>query len=139
MIGEDCDDGNLIDGDGCSSTCTRDGLRVHPGVHCERLAGQCVLRVAALFRDFSERATATSATMPAMAWRWARWRQTRCQRAAGAGGQRAAACLSTAANFAEWYSHDHSPNSTLVGEVLLVDDDADGAYVNRYGANGEKW
>ena len=59
VIDEQCDDGNRIDGDGCSSTCEKEeGFDCVPEDDCERMDGECVLRVSAVFRDF---ATSTDA------------------------------------------------------------------------------
>jgi cysteine-rich repeat protein len=65
LSGEACDDGNLTDGDGCSSTCTLEaGFTCAPQLRdCEQINGQCVLRVPAVFRDFAD--TRISATRPA--------------------------------------------------------------------------
>jgi hypothetical protein len=48
-----------------------------------------------------------------------------------------ASCLSNPANFADWYTSSDR-NATLAGELLLFDDGA-GAYVNRYGGQGEQF
>ncbi len=54
LINEDCDDGNTIDGDGCSSKCVKEtGFTCKQVAQCEKVNGQCVLRVPAIFRDFA--------------------------------------------------------------------------------------
>jgi len=51
---EGCDDGNLIDGDGCSAACAAEaGFTCVQGDDCELINGQCVVRVNAIYRDFS--------------------------------------------------------------------------------------
>ena len=55
LINEECDDGNTTDGDGCSSTCTKEtGFTCEQTAICEKINGECVLRVPAIFRDFSD-------------------------------------------------------------------------------------
>jgi len=138
---EECDDGNLTDGDGCSSLCTLEVGAIclaQPGA-CQPLNGQCVSRLPALFRDFAD-------THPDFG------NKTCNVRAPGAlassldpsgrpllGATPAAtqACLSSAANFADWYTNNVR-NVTLVGELLLFDDGV-GGYINRFGAQGEQF
>ncbi len=139
LIDEDCDDGNLVDGDGCSSSCTIEiGFECLAEAVCERVADQCVLRAPAIFRDFSEShpdfggneictTLETGAVGPNLD---ANGRPT-------LGNNSAAACMSTAASFADWYT-SNSSNSTLIGEIVLFDN-AEGGYVNRYGADGTPW
>jgi fibro-slime domain-containing protein len=138
LINEECDDGNLIDGDGCSSTCTLEGgFTCVAQAACETVADQCVLRAPAVFRDFPDSHTdfggnvcttleigAVAATLDANG------RPT-------LGNNSAAACLSTAASFADWYT-SNSSNVTLVGEIVLFDN-GQGGYVNRFGADGTPW
>jgi len=140
LLNEDCDDGNLIDGDGCSSTCTIEGGFECLSEVCDPLVGPCVLRAPAIFRDFAEDVAGDFGQNNACQ----DLAQGAVAQTLGADGRPtlganpAAACLTTPANFAEWYALDHNPNATLVGEVVLYDN-AQGGYVNRYGANGEKW
>ena len=141
VIGEECDDGNRVDGDGCSAQCKRE-----PGAVClaqpvpELVNGQNVLRIPALFRDFSTThadfgANACAARAPgALA---ANLQASGRPTLSAAPNAVAAACLSTAASFAEWYT-DNANNAALVGELLLFDDGA-GGYVNRFGADGQKF
>jgi cysteine-rich repeat protein len=54
VIDEDCDDGNRIDGDGCSIDCLIEpGFECSEEADCERIDGECILRVSAIFRDFT--------------------------------------------------------------------------------------
>lgn len=46
--------------------------------------------------------------------------------------------ISGADTFAEWYRDLPEVNATIVGSLLLFDD-GDGGYVNRWGADGEQW
>jgi fibro-slime domain-containing protein len=138
LIDEACDDGNLIDGDGCSSACqVETGFNCVAQAACEEIGGQCVLRVPAVFRDFSDSHTdfggnactvlATGAVADTLD---ANGRPT-----LGAPAAAAAACLSTQDSFADWYT-SNANSVTLIGEVLLFDNGA-GGYVNRFGAQGE--
>ncbi|MEO8180592.1 MAG: DUF4215 domain-containing protein [Deltaproteobacteria bacterium] len=151
VINEDCDDGNRVDGDGCSSTCTIEtGFLCAPDANCDQVAGQCVLRVPAIFRDFPDsHSDFGGATQGAGAPQPG---QPCTSLATGAvaprlnangrpelGPNAAAACLSTPASFADWYTSNPS-NATLIGEVVLfADEDNDGSYVNRYYPDGRPW
>lgn len=135
--GEACDDGNASDGDGCSAACTQEqSFSCVPAAGCEELAGQCVLRVPSVVRDFAD-------THPDFA-------NNACNsRAPGAVAARldangrpsfdaagaAQACLSTAANFYDWFT-SNAQNTTFNSELVLFDNGA-GGYVNRFGAQGE--
>jgi fibro-slime domain-containing protein len=143
VLGEECDDGNLIDGDGCSSSCTREtGFTCLETAPCEQINGECVLRVPAVFRDFP-------ATQPdfidGQNSCTALTRGTVNAKLDGAGRpvlnanspNLAQACLSTPANFSAWYT-DHPGEVTVVGELVLFDNH-NGGYVNRYGADGTQW
>ncbi len=59
VIDEECDDGNNKDGDGCSHECKKEqGFVCSQDADCEKVNGECVLRVPALFRDFNAAASA---------------------------------------------------------------------------------
>lgn len=140
VIGEECDDGNLIDGDGCSASCTVEaGVTCFQEAACERINGQCVLRVPVIFRDFSaahpdfgDHACNELAPLAVASQLDALGRPTL---SGGASSQRA--CLSNATNFGQWYT-ESDQSVTLVDELLLFDNGA-GGYVNRYGAQGERF
>ena len=145
VLNEECDDGNLIDGDGCSSTCTIESGFTCPGpADCERGAtGECVLRVPVVFRDFPAtqpdfidgQNSCTALTRGAVA---STLNDAGKPVLAGTPAVLAQACLSTPENFNAWYT-DHPGEVTVVGELVLYQETPGGAYVNRYGANGEKW
>ncbi len=138
VLGEDCDDGNRQNGDGCDENChVEDGYdcAVEEG-ECEvGPTGECILRVPATFRDFD----ATHSDFEA----------NTCQ-----GGQdivpgiveselvngkpvsvSGAECTT---NMADWYVDVPGVNTTVHGELVLYET-ASGQFVNRYGENGEKW
>lgn len=140
VISEACDDGNRIDGDGCSAECSIEpGVTCSQEATCERIDGQCVLRVPAIFRDFSADHPdfgdhACNELAPgAVAQRLGAL--GRPEPSGGAASQRA--CLSSAESFAEWYA-ESDQSVTLVSELVLFDNGA-GGYVNRYGAQGERF
>ena len=141
LIGEDCDDGNSIDGDGCSSACTREtGFECLANAFCEQIAGGCVLRVPTIFRDFAEThpdfgedKACMNMTVGAVAPTLNEQRHPTLSVA-----NNAAACMSTAENFLQWYTSTPGVNETLVSEIVLFDN-GEGGYVNRFGPNGEQF
>jgi fibro-slime domain-containing protein len=136
VLDEECDDGNTKNGDGCSSTCKFEaGFMCTTNHSCEMKDGKCILRVPAIFRDFNEShpdfgigcGTLTTGVV---------------QNALDADGKPVlanggAACIESAATFAEWYTTGKN-NSAIVGEIVLWQN-ASGAYVNQHGPNGEQW
>ncbi|MEI9936579.1 MAG: DUF4215 domain-containing protein [Pseudomonadota bacterium] len=153
LINEDCDDGNTIDGDGCSSTCkVETGFTCKQVAQCEKVNGQCVLRVPAIFRDFA--GTEPDFNRPV-------YPDTTCgipeaippkapnpivpgiaQDKLDADGRPvfgtapANACIASAQSFARWF-RDDTGVVKVVGNLVLYDNGS-GGYVNRFGANGEK-
>lgn len=133
VIDEECDDGNGIDGDGCSADCTVEpGFECSEEDSCEKIADGCILRVPAIFRDFNASHSdfavgcdglQTGAVQPTL----------------DAEGKPVASgspvCQGT--SFGSWY-RDVAENATIVGDVVLFDD-GDGRFVNRWGPAGEKW
>jgi len=140
LLNEACDDGNLIDGDGCSSTCQIEGGFACVPDSCDPSVGPCVLRAPAIFRDFAADPTGDFGDNNSC--------QDLAQGAVAAtldndgrptlGANSAAACLTTPANFAEWYTSNPINNTTLIGEVVLYDNGT-GGYVNRYYPDGRQW
>ena len=149
-IDEDCDDGNSVDGDGCSADCkVEQGFTCTAEAQCEMLNGGCVLRVPAIFRDFSDKDADFG---------WPVYPDTTCGIPEGDpivpgiaqdkldaegrpvfGKAPANACIESAQTFAKWF-RDGSGNGSpvrVVGDIILFDNGA-GGYVNRFGENGEK-
>ena len=144
LINEECDDGNTVDGDGCSATCTKEtGFTCNQEGLCERLNGECILRVPAIFRDFSDNDADFG---------WPVYPDTTCGIPEGDpivpgiaqdrldaegrpvfGRAPANACIESAETFARWFRD----GVRVVGNVVLFDN-GDGGYVNRFGENGEK-
>jgi fibro-slime domain-containing protein len=147
VINEDCDDGNAVDGDGCSATCTEEtGFTCTQEAQCEMINGGCVLRVPAIFRDFSDKDTDFG---------WPVFPDETCGIPEGdpivpgiaaerldaegrpvLGRAPANACIESAESFARWFRDDNG-SVRVVGDILLFDN-GEGGYVNRFGANGEK-
>lgn len=143
IINEECDDGNTISGDGCSSTCEiENGFTCTQEATCERINDECVLRVPAIFRDFSE-------SHPDFGFGQAECGVEDGEPAItgvventvddegrpvlrdGSGD----ACIDSESSFAEWFRDGNgvvTKNSTLV-----LFDNGQGGYVNRFGENGE--
>jgi fibro-slime domain-containing protein len=147
LINEECDDGNTIDGDGCASTCTKEsGFTCNQEALCERLNGECILRVPAIFRDFSDKDPDFG---------WPVYPDTTCGIPEGdpvvtgiakdeldaegrpvLGRAPANACIESAETFARWF-RDSDGVVKVVGDIVLFDN-GEGGYVNRFGENGEK-
>jgi len=139
LIAEECDDGNTTNGDGCSSTCQIEkGFVCSQVDECDTVAGKCVLRVPALFRDFQHThsdfeqpgcgsQTPTSGIVQS--------RLSHGKPVLTANGPKV--CIASAASFAEWYSNTAN-NSPIVAELVLFDN-GQGGFVNRWGASGEQW
>jgi fibro-slime domain-containing protein len=141
LIDEACDDGNLIDGDGCSATCSIEGgFTCVAEAACELLNEQCVLRVPAVFRDFPANhpdfldAACSTLVVGAVA------NELNASGRPSLSGAPAVqqACLSNEQNFQQWYTDVPGTNVSVVGELLLFDN-GEGGYVNRYGAQGEQF
>jgi len=137
--GEVCDDGNNVGGDGCSSRC-----EVEPGFECEQPPLGASFEVPVVYRDFKAAhadfepgakdcnevslnmvgGTLDAAGKPTL----------------GAGASSSGKCnyVSSAATFAEWYRDVPSVNATIATTMTLYDN-GEGAYVNRWGENGEQW
>ena len=143
VINEGCDDGNTLDGDGCSATCTIEtGFTCEQEPQCEKINGQCVLRVPAVFRDFGEAhpdfgggnecGVAEGAPIVpgiAQAMLDAEGRPV-------LGTAPASACIQSAQSFGGWF-RDADGSVRVVGSVVLFEN-GEGGYVNRFGQNGEK-
>jgi fibro-slime domain-containing protein len=147
LINEDCDDGNTVDGDGCSATCTKEpGFECNETALCEKINGECVLRVPAVFRDFSDKeADFGQPVYPDMTCGIpeddpivpgiARDRLDAEGRPV-LGTAPANACIQSADSFSKWF-RDTDSSVKVVGTLTLFDNGM-GGYVNRFGANGEQ-
>jgi fibro-slime domain-containing protein len=146
VINEACDDGNNLDGDGCSATCTVEtGFACEQAPQCEKVNGQCVLRVPAIFRDFgkgqpdfgygeADKQCGIPQGSPLVAGIAAAMLDADGRPTLGKAPPEA--CIDSAQSFATWF-RDGAGAVRVVGDIVLFDNGA-GGYVNRFGKNGEK-
>lgn len=135
VLGEDCDDGNLTNGDGCDENCkVEEGYTCElQSGECERAAnGECILRVPVTYRDFS----ASHKSFESQQCDVGKLTQ-------GKVGDRLVNGIPEPTDTAdcwavdEWYTSSSS-NVTVHSELVLFDN-GNGGFVNRWGENGEKW
>lgn len=135
VLGEDCDDGNRTPGDGCDADCTvEEGYTcdIEEG-ECERGAtGECILRVPVTYRDFPKS--------------HASFERQQCDVGKLTQGKVGDMLVDgipeptdTDSCWAvdEWYTSS-AGNVTHHSELILYDN-GDGGFVNRWGENGEHW
>jgi fibro-slime domain-containing protein len=146
VAGEDCDDGNTKDGDGCSSHCTVESGYSCTAAACDKLGGSCVLKLPVVFRDFNA-STATGGHpdfQPGINSAGAV--QGLVESDLDADGKPVLSADASPSNgfmhgkdaFAEWYRDGAPSSGPIPGEIVLWDD-GQGGYVNRWGKNGEQW
>jgi fibro-slime domain-containing protein len=135
LLGEACEDGNNVDGDGCSSTC-----QVEPGFTCTRPPLGDRVQVPIVYRDFL-RAHAdfepgatgfTAATTGLVAAQLDAAGKPVFAAGPGTG------FITSVATFAQWYRDVPGTNHTTASTLTLWNNGT-GAYVNRFGPNGEQW
>jgi fibro-slime domain-containing protein len=136
VVGEACDDGNTTDGDGCSATCT-----IEPGFMCQQppLGNQILVPI--VYRDFryhnptdfQPTAPGRTAALPGIAAPTLDAQGKPVYTGAVAGS-----LIASTASFAEWYRDTPGINHTTASKLALWSN-GNGAYVNRYGPNGEQW
>ncbi len=135
LINEDCDDGNTLDGDGCSATCTQEaGFSCAQKDACELVGDECAQRVPVVFRDFTAAHAdfhCGGATQPPVI---ASTLDVEGKPLLVKGNP---GCITSAESFAEWY-RENDQNRAIPSSLLLFDNGS-GGWVNRYGANGERW
>lgn len=141
-INEECDDGNTLDGDGCSSAC-----EVEDGYECTSAPceiydpdgdgeGQCLLRVPAIFRDFNLSFEDMFAQGVGDCGETAGLVEANLVSGKPVSTGDVPGCITSAETFAKWYTESSPTNRTTIGEILLFDD-GNGGFVNRYGNNGD--
>ena len=150
IINEDCDDGNTVDGDGCSHDCKiEQGFTCTQDTSCQMVNGACVLKVPAIFRDFSDNDPDFG---------WPVYPDTTCGIPEGDpivpgiaqdkldadgkpvfGKAPANACIGSADTFAKWFRDGATAADPVrvVGDIVLFDN-GNGGFVNRFGPNGEQ-
>jgi fibro-slime domain-containing protein len=149
VLGEACDDGNHQDGDGCSAACTVEaGFDCAPSDACELVDDACVLRVHALYRNFGSEhpdfepdaayGCVTDGNPPVNAATKATHDMVAPTVDDEVKPQWASGSCATASDFTDWYRDVPGTNTTVVGSLVLYED-GNGGYVNRFGPNGERF
>jgi fibro-slime domain-containing protein len=146
VLGEACDDGNRTDGDGCSSSCTIEkGFECTSAV-CDQPGGGCVLRLPVTFRDFNGSMAPGGHPDFQPGYNSSGAIQGLVSSALDMEGKPVLSPSASVDNgfmhgqsaFAQWYRDDPGVNANIPGEIVLWDD-GQGGYVNRWGQNGEQW
>ncbi|MFC1641974.1 DUF4215 domain-containing protein [Myxococcota bacterium] len=132
---EACDDGNALDWDGCSSIC-----QVEPGYQCTQPPLGETMSVPVVYRDFraggdfepggavGENAAVTGLVSGALD----------DEGKPVFVGSPGAGYITGARSFSLWYRDQAGVNSALASELVLYSNGA-GSYVNRWGAEGERY
>src|SRR5690606_23040573 len=133
---EQCDDGNLRDGDGCSSAClVEDGFACMQPEGCE--GDDCVLQLPIIYRDFSQAHVDFGVECSTIERGIPEVMLTPDRKPELSGGAFPDACITTDSSFSEWY-RDVGSNAQVVDSIVLYPN-GNGGYVNRYGDNGEPY
>jgi fibro-slime domain-containing protein len=136
VVGEACDDGNTVAGDGCSPTCT-----IEPGFTCTQPPLGNSILVPIVYRDFRYHNPADfepgtkggpTPTLGIAA------PTLDAQGKPVYTGDVAGSLITSTASFAQWYRDTPGVNHTTASKLALWSN-GQGAYVNRYGPNGEQW
>ncbi len=132
VFDEPCDDGNSRDGDGCSAACAVEaGFTCEREKPCEQIGDACVLRVPAVYRDFGDAHADFGIGCGNMVMGVVESALDADDKPVLLDGS--AVCIESASSFAEWY---RAGDALTPGELLLFDN-GNGGFVNRFGANGE--
>ncbi len=135
VLGEACDDGNRLSGDGCDENCeVEDGYDCQTQTsECEKSAsGECILRIPVTYRDFAyggdfENASCVGST-PTTGL---------VQNQLVAGNPVPTGSAMCTGDLENWYL-DGAHATTFHSELVLYKNSS-GGYVNRHGPNGEPW
>jgi fibro-slime domain-containing protein len=139
VLGEDCDDGNAAGGDGCSKDC-----KVEPGWTCKQPELGNKMLVPAIFRDFKMHNPSDFEPNDDVGCAGGK-----CVgmvkndldsegKPAFTGVTDQGVDVGSADSFKQWYRSSASVNHANASKLALWKLSS-GAYVNRYGANGEQW
>ncbi len=135
--GEQCDDGNNLSGDGCSATCQNEA-----GFTCTRPPLGDRIEVPAVYRDFrfAHQDFEVGATGINGVAKGLVATTLNAQGKPTFVGTANQGNITSAATFNDWYNDVPSVNHTTTGTLTLWNkNDGSGAYVNRWGPNGEQW
>jgi fibro-slime domain-containing protein len=136
VVGEACDDGNNISGDGCSADC-----KIEAGFKCQQPPLGDKMLVPVIYRDF--RAKNPTDFEPGAPGRTTALLGI-VKPALDVDGKPvytgaiANSFIASPASFAEWYRNTPGVNHATASKLTLWNN-GNGAYVNRFGANGEPW
>jgi fibro-slime domain-containing protein len=133
-VGEKCDDGNNVSGDGCSSTC-----QVEAGYECKQPPLGDSMKVPVVYRDFNAggdfEPDATGKNVPVTGF----VKSTLDDQGKPVFAGNVKDCFVTSTtSFSQWYRDTSGVNSSHPGQLTLWNNGS-GAYVNRWGPNGEPW
>ena len=137
VLNEECDDGNLIDGDGCSHDC-----KVEPGFKCSQPDIGDKMMVPVIYRDFrfhnptdfEAGVSGQTAASPGMV----KGDLDKDGKPIFTGLAGGGVHVESTTTFSEWYRDTSGLNHATPSKLALWNNGS-GAYVNRYGANGEQW
>jgi fibro-slime domain-containing protein len=144
VIDEECDDGNAKDGDGCSHECKKEpGFECSQDADCEKIDGECVLRVPAVFRDFNAKDSPNGHPDFQVTCGGEQVTTGLLKPDLDAAGKPqlvapGAQCITSEASFKQWYT-DSDKSHAVVGDVVLFKKAMGTGFVNRWGALGEQW
>ncbi len=133
---EECDDGNLRNGDGCSDTCTQE-----TGFVCEVPEGctgdDCTIDLPIIYRDFAAAHSDFNVGCGTIQRNVPSTMLSETGKPVLAATSNPAACISSRASFAEWYTNT-STNAEIVGNIVLFDN-GNGGFVNRLNNDGDRY
>jgi fibro-slime domain-containing protein len=137
VVGEECDDGNMADGDGCSSSC-----KVEAGFTCTQPPLGDQILVPVVYRDFKfHKPTDFEAGVTGSDLASAGMVDLKLDtdgKPVYSGVTGGAIHVESKDTFASWYRNTDGVNHATTSKLAMWSD-GNGAYVNRYGANGEQW
>ncbi len=137
VLTEECDDGNNVDGDGCSKDC-----KIEQGFTCTQPSIGEKMLVPVVYRDFRYQnpkdfqagVTGQTVASPGMVSK----DLDKDGKPVYTGVTGGAIHVESTATFAEWYRDTAGVNHATASKLALYNN-GKGAYVNRYGPNGEQW
>jgi fibro-slime domain-containing protein len=138
LLGESCEDGNTLNGDGCDASC-----KPEAGYTCKQPPLGQSIQVPVTYRDFLAAHAdfepgATGQTV-ARTGLVANMLDTEGKPTyVGPGGAGNGGYITSATTFKDWYRDISGLNHTT-NTTLTLWNNGKGAFVNRWGANGEQW
>jgi len=134
VLGEECDDGNNIDGDGCSADCKKE-----LGFKCDQPTLGDKMEVPVVYRDFKFQnpkdfeagVTGSNDASTGIV----KQELDGDGKPVYTGITGGAIHIESASEFAQWYRDDKHATP----KKLALWNNGEGAYVNRYGEDGEQW